>query len=63
MLSGAIRYAVLTYYRGDNMKHMIVGLGLMAVTLGAAAEGFSVSSTDMQADKPLTSAQVFQGFG
>ncbi|OMQ26950.1 kinase inhibitor [Serratia oryzae] len=45
------------------MKQMILGLGLMAIALGAEAEGFSVSSSDMEAGKPLASAQVFQGFG
>lgn len=45
------------------MKKIVLSLAIIAVSLSAQAQTFSVKSRDMPAGKPLQNQQVFSGFG
>ncbi|CNI28535.1 MULTISPECIES: kinase inhibitor [Yersinia] len=45
------------------MKKIALSLAIMAVSLSAQAQTFSVKSSDMSQSKPLQNQQVFNGFG
>ncbi|CNC22213.1 putative kinase inhibitor [Yersinia frederiksenii] len=45
------------------MKKIALSLAIIAVSLSAQAQTFSVKSLDMPAGKPLQNQQVFNGFG
>lgn len=45
------------------MKKTALSLAIIAVSLSAQAENFSVTSKDMSEGKPLQNQQIFNGFG